>query len=571
MAIPQLPKALITGGNSTGEKAILSVVEAQVRGILTNENTTISLRTSAVAEQIATLNGVGMAIYRRIAERIVWGSDYDPITGSTRQWTTVKTTTVILDQRLTINWAVEDFDMERFLASDPNVRATLMAEWSSSMIKGYLYAMEAIFLTGIKDYCVAKSQVLPINLLYLTPDSALDAYYTIGKANNKIIKAVTLTEVGVNLKDIIAAIGMDSYLEFSRLFQKINLGNIAAETVTTGKLYRDSVFGVNFFSSFYLEQEFVHGTETGLHLQKTFDLTKLLAAFIHRNAVAMPSSFQMIRQVLDNNTGNLKWIGKALFSVPTMIRGRLMYTIMSSMPTAAEIKDAQSREWSLDTDPTGQHSNSTYKLADFDDTKVNLTNVVYFKNLGKITMAGETPTIQELGTAIVNAGNVGIDPSKIMFKSETTPTGTSATITGTADSIYGGEVTVTYNTGSDPTPSENIQKVVLSNSDGSAVKAVGTYNANPTTGNPTIAEVAVSGPVMIDAEESTGVLKTSINNPDGTPITAFGVQPISGTKWTLDNTADINVKINSGNGSADATPLPTKTITTVESEKANKK
>ncbi|MCZ6903055.1 MAG: hypothetical protein O7C58_02700 [Rickettsia endosymbiont of Ixodes persulcatus] len=70
MAIPQLPKALITGGNSAGEKAILTVVEAQVKGVLTNEDSTYYFSTSAKAEQIDTLNGVGMAIYR-IVERIV--------------------------------------------------------------------------------------------------------------------------------------------------------------------------------------------------------------------------------------------------------------------------------------------------------------------------------------------------------------------------------------------------------------------------------------------------------------------------------------------------------------------
>ncbi|WJG71169.1 hypothetical protein [Spiroplasma ixodetis] len=438
MALPQIPKALVTGGNSASEKAILSVIEAQVRGVLNNENTTMYFRTSAVAQQIETLNSGGMAIYR-IAERIVWGSDYDPVTGITRQWTSAKTTTVILDQKLTINWAVEDFDMERFLSSDPNVRATLLAEWSSSMIKGYLYCLEAIFLTGIKDYCISKSQVLPINLLNLNQDSAYEAFYTIGQRNNRLIQKITNTEVGVNSTDILAGIGFNSYLQFTKVFQKLNYSSIAADTITTGKLYKDSIFGTDLFKSFYLEQEFKHGTETGLHLQKTFDLRKMLAAFIHKNAVAMPSSFQTIRQMLDNNTGNLKWIGKALYALPTMIRGHLQYIIQSNMPTVAEITEAQNKEYTKDT--TEQKTNATYKLADFDDTKIDLENLIFYLDLGRITIAGTTPTKDELDTA-VNKKNIGYT---IGHADYTNIAETNATMTAKSnDTLYIGSVILKY-------------------------------------------------------------------------------------------------------------------------------
>lgn len=363
MAIPAIPKALITGGNNDSEKAILSVIEAQVRGILTNENATMYFKTSAIADQIEVLNGVGMAIYR-LAERITWGSTYDPVTGTKKQWRKAKTTTVIIDQKLTIDWAVEDFDMERFLAADPNVRATLLAEWSASMISGYLFVMEAIFLTGIKDYCIAKNQVLPIDLLNLDADKAVEAFYAIGKQNNKLLKRVTMTEVGVNLTDINGTVGLDSYLELTKVFQKLNYGQIAADTITTGKLYKDSAFGMDLVQSFYLEQLFKHGEETGLHLEKTFDLTNIYGAFVHKNAVAMPSSFQTIRQLIDPNTGNLKWIGKALYAVPTAIRGDLMYIIMPKAPTEEEIKAAQAKEWNADS--SEQKVNATFKLADFD-------------------------------------------------------------------------------------------------------------------------------------------------------------------------------------------------------------
>lgn len=63
MTLPDLPKALITGGNSSTEKAILSVMEAQIRGVLTNEMTSVYLRTTVTPNQISNLTGVGMAIF----------------------------------------------------------------------------------------------------------------------------------------------------------------------------------------------------------------------------------------------------------------------------------------------------------------------------------------------------------------------------------------------------------------------------------------------------------------------------------------------------------------------------
>lgn len=430
-------RALTVGGNSPTENAILSIAEAQVRGVLNNDMNTMFFRTSAIADQIATLNGIGTAIFR-IAERITWGSDYDTITGAVNQWTSAVSTTVYMDQKLTLKWRVEEFDMERFLASDPNVRATLIAEWSSSMIKSYLFAMEAIFLTGVKDYCIAKSQVLPINLINLTKESALDAYYNIGEKNNNLIKKVTKAEVGVNASDIKGAIGFTSYLQMTKIFQEISYATvIPAETVVTGKLYRDSIFGTDLMKSFYLEQIFSHGTETGLHLQKTFDLRKMFGAFIHKNAVAMPTSFQSIRQVIDNETGNLKWICKALYAIPTMIRGHLQYIIQANMPTNEEITTAQNLEYSKVQDK----SNATYKIADFDSFLIDLDNLIFIKNLGVIDSAGDIPTVEELETAI-KAKNQSYITGHI---DATEITATSATITAKEkDTLYKGIISIIY-------------------------------------------------------------------------------------------------------------------------------
>ncbi len=149
MALPDLPKALVTGGNSSTEKAILSVMEAQIRGVLTNEMTSVYLRTTVTPNQISNLTGVGMAIYRAIA-RLIWGSTWDDTTGTKKQVGTVKTTSVILDQILVIDWKITEFDIERFLSSTPDVAASMVSEWVSSMTDNLFYNLELSFYKVLK-------------------------------------------------------------------------------------------------------------------------------------------------------------------------------------------------------------------------------------------------------------------------------------------------------------------------------------------------------------------------------------------------------------------------------------
>lgn len=428
MALPDLPKALVTGGNSSTEKAILSVMEAQIRGVLTNEMTSVYLRTTVTPNQISNLTGVGMAIYRAIA-RLVWGSTWDDTTGTKKQVGTVKTTSVILDQILVIDWKITEFDIERFLTSTPDVAASMVSGWVSSMTDNLFYNLELSFLQGIKDYAIAKSLVLPIDLLNLTPETAKEAFYKIGYKNNKqLIKKITDIMVGGNKSDITGVFGIDGTLQMTKAFALLNYSQIAADTVTTGKLYKTSVMGVEIYESFFLEQDFIHSTDTqksltAMHLEKDYILNDMLGAMINRYMWGMPISFEKIRQILDPNTGNMKWIGKCLYSVPTAIRPDLMFIIMEKMPTLAQIKEARNKEWSKVDDKL----TATFKKTDYDDFKLDLENVIYYKDLGKITMAGDKPTNDELETAIINAGNRGYEKGKATFSNITS---TSATMTG---------------------------------------------------------------------------------------------------------------------------------------------
>lgn len=144
----------------------------------------------------------------------------------------------------------------------------------------------------------------------------------------------------------------------------------------------------------------------------------------------MPISFTKIRQKLDNDTDNIKIIGKCLFALPSAIRPNLMYLIRPKMPTVEEIKEARKKDFL--TNP--KNENATYQSTLYDDiNKLNLEDVIYYKNLGKITMAGTTPTNDELETAIINAGNVGYEKGKATFDIKSI----SATMTGNNTEYYG--------------------------------------------------------------------------------------------------------------------------------------
>ncbi|WP_338979088.1 hypothetical protein [Spiroplasma endosymbiont of Panzeria rudis] len=430
MAIPQIPKAFIIGGNSPTENAVLSVLEAQVRGELTAELSTLFMRNTVTADQIANISGVAMAIYRATV-RVLWGSTWDEFTGTKRQKGTVKTTTLIIDKELTIDFNIPEFDIERFMTSPANIATQIVSNWTSSFMRNLRENFELIFLQGTKDYAIAKSLVLPLNLNNMTKEQALNAYYIIGEKNNKLIKKVDDITVGINKADLTGACGIDSSFNLAKAFTLLNYGQIAANTLATGKRYTNQIMGMEFYESFYLEQDFIHDTVSGMHLEKDYKLLDLFGVVYNRYMWGMPISFTKVRNKLDNATDNIRIIGKALYSLPSAIRPNLMYIIQEKMPTIDEIKEARTKNYKVDA----TNINATYQSTDYDNMNIlDLQDVIYYKNLGKITMAGTTPTNDELETTIINIGNNGYEKGKVTFSNITS---TSAIISGNNKDYYG--------------------------------------------------------------------------------------------------------------------------------------
>ncbi len=168
-----------------------------------------------------------------------------------------------------------------------------------------------------------------------------------------------------------------------------------------------------------------------MHLEKDYKLLDLFGVVYNRYMWGMPISFTKVRNKLDNATDNIRIIGKALYSLPAAIRPNLMYIIQEKMPTVDEIKAARAKNYKVDAN----NINATYQSTDYDNINIlDLQDIIYYKDLGKITIVGDIPTSDELDTAIINAGNVGFNPKKAIYTNITT---TSATMTGDNKEYYG--------------------------------------------------------------------------------------------------------------------------------------
>lgn len=410
MAQFNLPEAWTITGNkmSDSQNAVLSVLEAQIRGELTSDKSTMFLRLDATDEQIIEMAGVAFAIYRLIA-RVLWGSEWDSLTGTKRQKGETLNTELRIDDIFTIDFNIEEFDIERFLKEPENIGVGMVTNWTASFTRNLYENLELTFLQGATDYAIAKSLVLPIDLINLTPEKAVEAYYTIWAKNNKLIKKVDSVTVGINKSDLIGATGIDSNLGLSKAFVRLNYGQIAADTIVTGRRYTSNIAGMEFWESFFLEQNFNAKDQTAMHLERSYSLLNIHGFVTHRRMWAMPMSFTKIRSHLADDTDNIRIIGKCLHAKPAAIRPDLEYVIRPTMPTVSEIEEARKKDKL--TNPTNK--DVTYQSCRWDNLKtLDLRNIIYFNNLGTITIAGEIPTSNEIATAIVNAGNVGFEKDK---------------------------------------------------------------------------------------------------------------------------------------------------------------
>lgn len=464
---------IINGNYDAGQKALLSTVEMQVKQQLMNINFLKAFRMTATAEQIIQMGDAAIGLYR-LPERLMYSSGYglrgwDHETGATKRNQTVRTSTVKLDHFITIKYQLRKFDMNRFLNSGPDVRTTLAAEWASSVTTNSLLNLEAYFLQGVKDYLITrygagdKEAILVLDMENIKDEKeADDAFYSIGNKMIDKTTTITMTEIGTSKADWDLILSPKAMLGLTRGYTKLVGTNIAADTLATGQLYQSTILGTTVSEHLFLNKNFpiasnANGTiinEAGINENRNFDLTKIIGIALHKNNFAMPVNFEEFISVIDNDTGEPKFMGRIFFALPESLRPHLGFLIMPSLPTTEEINLAKSHSFNkiVSNANSNQTSKSngeniendnynSYQVAEYDkivweylySTKKQLSDLIKVTELGKLTNKQEA-TIK----AAIDSKNSGASGNYSL----SSITDTSAVATGIGS--YEGTVNITF-------------------------------------------------------------------------------------------------------------------------------
>lgn len=346
-------------GNTETDKDLASIAELQVKKIIKNSLLQMGMRSKTIAKQMEKVMGVGTGIIR-IPSRNNVGHDYDFDSGTKKRRTKASYTTIPLNQITTAKVVWEQFDTERYLASTPAVRATLVGEWIDSIFISFYASQEAIFLRGVIDYAIAKGQytVLPMKSLDNTED-ARKAYFTIKKQIIKMNKTINDKMIGNNPQDVLFGVGMEQHLGLIHAHIADSGTEVTHSTLANGTLFDNKILGTQVQESFFLDTKF---EKEMIDNDLAFDFTNIGGILVHDEAVANPTGFEMNKIVEDNETLNPKFILKAMGTLPQVIRPELVHLFVEVAPTEERIEQAKANKWDGNT---YQYENS-YTVATFD-------------------------------------------------------------------------------------------------------------------------------------------------------------------------------------------------------------
>lgn len=428
-----LPTVFQITGNSTTEKFIGDVAVVQIKRILSAEGmldpTEMMMMT---AEQVSMSEGFEQGQYV-FPERQVWGSTYDPVSGTTQQSVGARRAIVLMDQLLAFKYNVPSPDTNRLMSSPVEVRAGIIGEWMRTMTENWYQNISAIYFQGVIDSCIAQGQFVT-KAIPTDADTAQQTFYELNDLAINYIQTVNPLMVGASRKDLKFMFAMKPFAQLTKAYTKI-LDNTAADTFAKGNLYKNAILGTDALESWYLGKQFPSGKEAGLNLDMAFNLNgnptiNVWGMLGHVQDCAMPQGWKSIQQVIDQNTGDIRYMGRGIYSLPTFMRN-LTTIICATAPTNADITAAQA------------NLGITYNLAPWIDlvppTLPQLSTVITQPVLGEITTGGGNPTTAQLNTAIT-ALNSGFTAGDAVFSNIQA---TSAIATGNG-TTYQGTVNLSF-------------------------------------------------------------------------------------------------------------------------------
>lgn len=331
------------------EKSIGTVVEAMVKKVLVAQDMLLATRLTATSASNPAQVANGTFIYRQAVRNVV-GADYDPINGGAVQLSQQGVATMQNNTIINSTHIFEDFDLEIL---NPETRGPLFADWIASIMVSLQMNLEAVFLRGVYDFNVAmydatatdeeKTVYVPTTdwRTKMTPELADDEFYDLARFINAKIQRVNKTIVGLNLSDYELWMDPLSHINLTRAYTKV-LTNIAAETLATGDLYKNSIMGTNIGTSRYLGKTFDKTKDNKINKDVTFNFADLYGIGITNDDWAMPITVQKFQQIIDPQTGNLRYLVKVEFSLPMSLR-KLSFIVLKTAPTAEQITAAQAK------------------------------------------------------------------------------------------------------------------------------------------------------------------------------------------------------------------------------------
>uniref|UniRef100_UPI0011AFA87D hypothetical protein n=1 Tax=Spiroplasma melliferum TaxID=2134 RepID=UPI0011AFA87D len=191
-----LPTVFQVGGNTATEKAIGDIAVLQIKRILEADSEYIDATEMMMltAQQVTMAEGWEQGQYV-FPERMVWGTDYDMNSGMEQQSVAVRRATVMMDQMLTFKYDVPTFDVVRFMESPVEVRTTTIGEWMRTITRNWYSNMNAIYLQGVVDSCIATGQFVKLPIPK-DNDSAQETFYKINDISINLVQKVNALMFG---------------------------------------------------------------------------------------------------------------------------------------------------------------------------------------------------------------------------------------------------------------------------------------------------------------------------------------------------------------------------------------
>jgi len=356
-------------GNDDKTNALASIAEVQVKKILVNNQALLGIRASAIAQSISNFNGLGTGIYR-VIERNVFGTDYDFYEGIKAQETTTKHTTLNMDQHLTISIPFESLDMDRFMESPIQVRASLVNGWIESAVQSYLLSIEAIFLRGVIDFTIAMGNKRPENLIKLNIDdikdekSARELFTIIRNQSTRLSKLFTKSALGVDRSALKLAISYELYDKLVTWLPGFNVSEIVSNTLATGNLYKDEIMGIPFRQHVMLNSKYDKNSNAKINKDLSFDFTGIHFLFYIEDAIAQPMGTEITQMVFNYKTLNYEYKSKNLGSLPEVLRGE--YVLIGAEESAITPTIITNKQ-SLKYDAAYRSYEKSYQLPTWDN------------------------------------------------------------------------------------------------------------------------------------------------------------------------------------------------------------